>query len=148
MIYGPPLPGSVSLAHLGQSPGEIYALMNKSLTAVPPSPMPVFVDVRDVAEAHLRAYESEQSGRFSLCSGHFTKDEVCKIFRERLPQIKDRVPSEPSENNDLVPEAHYSVDSTRAQKVLGIQFRGLEETFLDMAKAFLELEEASDSKVL
>lgn len=146
MIYGPPFPGSVSLAHLGQSPGEIYALMNGSLTAVPAARMPVFVDVRDVALAHLRAYEAEETGRFLLCSGHFTKDEVCDLFRERLPQIKDRIPSQPSESRDLTPEGHYSVDASKAQEVLGIQFRPFEETFLDMAEAFLQLEDSSKSK--
>lgn len=107
--------------------------------------MPVFVDVRDVALAHVLAFESEQNGRFPVCGGHFTKDEVCELFRKRLPQIKERVPSKPSESKTITPEAHYSVDSVRAREVLGIQFRGFEETFLDMAEAFLELEHVSKS---
>jgi hypothetical protein len=39
--------------------------------------------------------------------------------------------------------SYYNVDTTRAEKILGIKFRSFEETFLDMAKAFLEMEASS-----
>jgi nucleoside-diphosphate-sugar epimerase len=60
MVYGPPLPGSGDLKHLGQSMSEIYALLNGSTTNVPPTMVPAFVDVREVAEAHRLAFEADQ----------------------------------------------------------------------------------------
>lgn len=138
MVYGPPLPGSVDLNHLGTSMNEIYQLMNGSMKEVPVTRMPVFTDVRDVALAHRLAYETRESGRFAICKGHFTKAEVCQLFRERFHAIKDKVPAATADEVKGVP--HYTVDTTRAEKILGIKFRPLEDTFLDMGKAFLDLE--------
>jgi nucleoside-diphosphate-sugar epimerase len=139
MIYGPSFPGSIDLKHLGQSPGEIYALMNGSKKQVPPTAMPAFVDVRDVALAHLKAYETDQPGRFLVGSGKWSPQQVCDLFRENIPQIRDRVPV--GNPGSAGPEC-YVLDTTRAQNVLGIKFRTFKETFLDMAKTFLEMENA------
>lgn len=117
---------------------EIYQLMNGSLKEVPVTRMPVFTDVRDVALAHRLAYETKESGRFAICKGHFTKAEVCQLFRDRLHIIKDKIPAVTAEEVKGVP--HYSVDTTRAEKILGIKFRSLEDTFLDMANSFLNME--------
>ena len=138
MVYGPPLLGSGDIKHLGQSASEIYALMNKSSNAVPPTPMPVFVDVRDVALAHRLAYESNEPGRFVLCSGSFNKAQVCQLFRDEMPDIKERVPT--VTQKELEGAAHYSVDTTRAEMILNLRFRPLKETFLDMAQALLAME--------
>lgn len=138
MVYGPPLPGSLKIDHLGQSTSEIYSLMNGSLESVPPTPMPVFVDVRDVAEAHRLAFETEQTGRFAMCSGSFTKEEVCRLFRDCGLGLEGRVPKSGLEGNTV--GEHYVVNNRRARDVLGIEFRGMKETFLDMAREFLGME--------
>ena len=138
MVYGPPVAGSVNSNHLSLSMSEIYELMNGSLDAAPFTVMPVFVDVRDVAVAQRLAYETEKPGRFAMCSGHFTKAGVCQLFRDELPQIKDKVPAPTQEEIEGPP--HYSVDTTRAETILGVKFLPFKETFLDMAEAFLEME--------
>lgn len=143
MIYGPSFPSSIHLKHLGQSPGEIYALMNGSLKQVPPTAMPAFVDVRDVALAHLKAYETDQPGRFLVASGKWSPQQVCDLFRQSLPQIQDLVPV--GNPGSAGPEC-YVLDTTRARVVLGIKFRTFEETFLDMAMAFLEMENAESKQ--
>lgn len=142
MVYGPPLPGSADIKHLGQSMSEIYALMNGSLEQAPPTPMPVFVDVRDVAEAHRLAFErresivsaSEGQERYLVCGGSFTMSDVCKLLQSRIPEIKDRVALSTAQTQE-----HYSVSTERAKNLLGLSFRGFEECFLDTAKALLEL---------
>lgn len=138
MVYGPPLPGSLQISHLGQSTSEIYSLMNGSLDEVPPTRMPVFVDVRDVAQAHRLAYETDQPGRFAVCSGPLTKDEICRIFRDSGLGLEGRLPKN-GVDQDTTTE-HYSVDASRAKEVLGVKFRDIQDTFVDMAKALLAME--------
>ncbi|KAK5172032.1 uncharacterized protein LTR77_003669 [Saxophila tyrrhenica] len=112
MVYGPPFPGSTSISNLGTSANDIYVLMNGSLTQAPTTRLPVYVDVRDVAEAHRLAYETEGAGRFALCAGNFTKGQVCRLLRESGLGLENRVPSEGLDaENDL---QSYSVDSSKA----------------------------------
>ncbi|KAF2171175.1 hypothetical protein M409DRAFT_18292 [Zasmidium cellare ATCC 36951] len=141
MVYGSPLPGSLTLDHLGQSAGEIYALMNGTLDDVPPTRMPVFVDVRDVADAHRLAFETTQPGRFAMCGGDFTREEICRLFRDAGLGLEGRVPKNGVDRDTRV--EHYRVDTTRAKEILGIKFKGFEETFLDMANEFLAMEEST-----
>ena len=145
MVYGPPLPGSRDLRHLGQSTSEIYALMNGSTTKVPLTMVPVFVDVRDVAEAHRLAFETEQPSRFLLSGGDFDMQQVCDLFRDHIPALENRVPVG-SPHKPAIGE-HYIADNSRARNVLGIKFRSFSETFLDMAHAFLEMEKSGESSL-
>ena len=145
MVYGPPFPGSGDLKHLGQSMSEIYALMNGSMTEVPLTLMPVFVDVRDVAEAHRLAFEADQPLRFLLSGGVFDMQQVCDLFRDHIPKLKNRVPVGNPRKPAIV--EHYIADSSRARNVLGIKSRSFSETFLDMAEAFLEMENSRESSL-
>jgi nucleoside-diphosphate-sugar epimerase len=141
MVYGPAFPESAGLKHLGQSMSEIYALMDASLIEVPPTMLPAFVDVRDVARAHLLAFETDQPQRFLISGGDFDKQKVCDLLRDQIPELKSRVPVG-NPGNPSVDEQHYKVDCSRARSVLGIEFRPFNETFLDMAHAFLDMENA------
>lgn len=134
MVYGPPISGSAHLKNLGQSLGETYQLMNNSPEEVPPTRMPVFVDVQDVALAHRLAYETKEPGRFLMCEGHYTYAGVCQLLCKELPAIEDRIPQVTQEDVDGVP--HYSVDTTRAKMILGIKFRPFEQTFGDRQMPF------------
>lgn len=140
MVYGPPFPGSSDLKHLGQSASEIYALMDGSLSQVPSTPLPAYVDVRDVAEAHRLAFETDKPGRFLVSGGSFTKQQICDLLRDNIASVRDRVPVG---NPGAVVGEHYSVDTTRANAVLGIEFLPFASTFLDMANFFLELERST-----
>ena len=99
-----------------------------------------FVDVRDVAEAHRLAFETDQPGRFAMCGGDFTREEICRLFRDSGLGLEGRVPKSGVDKDTKV--EHYSVDTTRAREILGIKFRGFVETCLDMAKEFLAMERA------
>ncbi|KAE8388976.1 hypothetical protein BDV23DRAFT_184828 [Aspergillus alliaceus] len=138
MVYGPAFPGSASLKHLGQSMSDIYALMDVSLTEVPPTMLPAYVDVRDVARAHILAFETDQPQRFLISAGDFDKQKIRKL-KSRVPVGN---PGKPSVGE------HYEVDCSRARSVLGIEFRSFNETFLDMGHAFMEIENAEKDSPL
>ena len=140
MIYGPLFSSPTSSSQLNTSSADIYRLMNGSLNTVPSTPMPAFVDVRDVATAHVLAFERSIGGRYLVSGGDFTYGEVCKILREALPAISERIPQESSEDGD-----HYQISTTRASSTLGMKFRGMRECFEDMGRKFVELEERQKS---
>ena len=103
-----------------------------------------FVDVRDVAEAHLRAFEVPQAGgqRFFVSKGYCTYQQFVDILRDAIPEIKDRVP-ENATGRTFDPASVYGSDVRRSERVLGLKYRELSETTVDTAKSLLELEKTS-----
>ncbi|KAI9643147.1 hypothetical protein NHQ30_008883 [Ciborinia camelliae] len=138
MVYGPNAQTITSLDHLNTSSADIYRLMNGSEKTVPDTTWFGYVDVRDVGEAHARAYESVEAAgqRFLTASGTFTYAQVCEIIRRNFPQLKDRTPDPSS--------AHitdsYQVNNEKSRKELGMDFRNLEVVIYDQVVEFLNLE--------
>ncbi|KZF19772.1 NAD(P)-binding protein [Xylona heveae TC161] len=139
MIYGPNLHTVTDIKKLNTSSADIYRLINGSEKSVPDTSFPAFVDVRDVALAHLRAYESEVAGnqRYFLASSTFTYQQVCDIIRENFPELRNRVPE--GTPNAPLPDM-FKVDHSKAERDLDIHFRSLKDTIVDTVKNLLELE--------
>jgi nucleoside-diphosphate-sugar epimerase len=139
MVYGPIVHSVADLSKLNTSSADIYRFINGSTKEVPPTPFPAFTDVRDVAQAHLRAYEKAEAAgqRYFITSGNFTYQKVCDIIREKFPELKDRVP-EGTPGEPAPPM--FKVDTSKAQKELGLTFRPLEEVIADTVNDLLKLE--------
>lgn len=147
MIYGPNINATASLASLNASSADIYRLMSpdvKPSDPVPENHLFSFVDIRDVFEAHIRAYNVPEAGRecFFVCQGNFTYQQFCRALRKNLPDIRDRV-SIGRPGTGAVPSDVHTVDTSKSQRVLGLKYRGLEETNVGAAKSLLELEEST-----
>ncbi|KAJ5964241.1 NAD-dependent epimerase/dehydratase [Penicillium vulpinum] len=144
MVYGPNINATANLAKLNTSSADIYRLVSyqtKSSDDVPQNMFWSFVDVRDVSTAHLRAYEVLEAGgeRFFLCAGNFTYQRFVDALRERIPEIQDRVPIG-NPGTGTVPSSVYTINNTKSQKILGIQYHKLEDTVVDAARSLLKLE--------
>lgn len=97
-----------------------------------------FVDVRDVADAHVKAsLEPEAEGkRFILSAGAFSFREVGKIIRSHFPGLNKMAKIEDGVKDELVTDC----SSVQAQKILGMEFIGLEKSIVDSVnsiKAYL-----------
>lgn len=71
-IYGPPQQPLSSLSSLNTSTQDVWNIMSGACKEdLPPTAMPAFVDVRDVALAHVRATEREEAKgqRYLLIGG-------------------------------------------------------------------------------
>lgn len=137
MVYGPAVPNTVtSFEHLNTSSADIYRLMNGSEKTVPETSFFAFVDVRDVGEAHVLAYESAEAAgqRYFVTGGGYTYQQICDIIRKEFPELKDRVPE--GTPGAAYPDV-YHVDSSKAQKELGLKFRDLQTTIHDQVAQFL-----------
>lgn len=136
MIYGP-LDHDASLDHLNTSSADIYRFMDGSQSEPGPTPFPAFADVRDVAEAHVKAYEKPQGGRYFISTGNFQYPDVCEIIKKVLPTYASKVP-DPSSTERV---ETFKVNNEHARKELGIHFIPFEQTIGDTANSLARLQE-------
>ena len=148
MVYGP-LRHSVSgVKELNESTARIYNLFidSKADAELPPNGLPLYTDVRDLAEAHLLAatVPEASNSRFVICAGQASSQNISDLLRSKIPELQDRTPKGVPGGN-LLPKKAFFGSSEKAQKVLGLKFRSKEETFVDLGKQLLELEKKSSS---
>ncbi|EHK96765.1 putative uncharacterized oxidoreductase [Glarea lozoyensis 74030] len=129
----PSTPGGVSY--------YIYRLINGTSSSVPETSFFGFVDVRDLAEAHVRAYESEDAAgqRYITCSGGYTYQQICDVIRAEFPGKRDVVPE--GNVGEKYPDV-YVVDNGKIRRELGMEFRSLKTCVVDMVEQFIEYEKA------
>lgn len=105
---------------------------------LPPTGVFLWVDVRDVALAHVRAIEVAEAGgkRFFVTAGFFTNKKVVDAIRAKYPQLEGKLPSSKDAEDDM-PEDIYGFDNKRSVEVLGIKYRSLETTVVDTVESLL-----------
>lgn len=103
----------------------------------PPTFTSPWVDVRDVALAHVLALEkTEASGRrFLLHGGFLSHADYISIAQRNFPSLKRKLPQQVKKENLSDP----LVDTTPAREVLGLEFRTLEESVTDTIRSLLDL---------
>ncbi|ORY62500.1 uncharacterized protein BCR38DRAFT_486769 [Pseudomassariella vexata] len=113
----------------------------------PTAPVFTFVDVRDVAEAHLVAMLLPEAGgeRFYVVGGYFSNKRIVDIIREKFPELGDRLPGggEGLGSEDLkddFPEDVYGFDNSKSRRMLGLKYRGLERVVVDTVQSMLNRE--------
>ncbi|KAJ5739275.1 hypothetical protein N7533_012059 [Penicillium manginii] len=104
---------------------------------IAPSGTYLWVDVRDVALAHVRAIEVEKAGgqRFFVTAGYFSNKDIVENIRQSHPKLESNLP--PSDSPSDLPENIYKIDNTRSQEVLGLKYRPLKETISDTVESLL-----------
>lgn len=97
-----------------------------------------WVDVRDVALAHIKAMEIPAAGgnRFFVISGNLCNADVATIIKSNFPNLVERLPTELK--SDL-PADIFGHDNSRSKQILGIEYRPLEESVVDTVKSLLAL---------
>lgn len=146
MVYGPNKNATANLEKLNFSSQDIYQLMSpmsKPSDPVPENSFWCWVDVRDVAQAHLRAFELPEAGnqRFFVCKGNYSFQQIADILREHVPEVRDRVPIGKPGGGSLA--EIYKTNASRSEEVLGIKYHELQQTVVDAAMSLLDLEKTS-----
>lgn len=100
--------------------------------------MHTFVDVRDVALAHVRALMVPEAGgqRFYIVGGHFSNKKVADIIRVAYPRLADRLP--PRDAQDDFPDDVYRFNNTKSREVLRLQYASLEKSVRDTVQSILD----------
>jgi len=125
-ILGPPL-----TAATGSSLYLIKAMFDGSMTVAPRHRFGI-VDVRDVADAHIRAMNTPAAAgkRFIVVSDHPTMSylELADILRRRFGPLAAKAPTEEAPGDDLPRQV---IHNDRAKNELGWRPRPLETTIVD-----------------
>jgi len=147
MIYGPPEQLVSSTASLNTSANTIYQLINGKNKELPPEGLPLFVDVRDVARAHVLAIQNDfvVGQRVLLSGGPYSLYESVKLIAEKRPELKPRLPSLDNAKPETRPIAR--IDTSIAENDLGLSFTSYEKCLFDTIDALLEKERREWTKV-
>jgi nucleoside-diphosphate-sugar epimerase len=97
----------------------------------------IWVDVRDLALAHVKAIEVPEAAdkRFFITAGYFSNKEICEIIRKNFPEYEKELPGKDVKGGDYPEAGIYKYDNSRTVNVLGIKFRGLEESIVDLVRS-------------
>jgi len=138
-IFGPPEQSTSSNDALNTSSKAIYDLISGETKTLPPDGLPLFVDVRDVAQAHILALQSDSvvGKRVLVSGGPYTLYDIVQLIAEKRPELKSRLPSLEGAKPD--PRPISNVDTSIA-KDLGLSFTSYETCLLDTVDALLQKE--------
>lgn len=144
MVYGPLKHKVTSVDDLNESTAQVYNKFFKGKKAedeIPPNGLPPYVDVRDIARAHVLALDNPAAAnqRFIIAKGLLGTQRIADVLRATVPGAANRVPrGEPGTDN--LPSEVYSIDNSKSKNVLGLEYTSEEETFGDLGKQLLEIE--------
>ena len=147
MVFGPFLdtPQSLpaGLSKINTSNALIWDVVSAGAeNACPPTKGPVWIDVRDVAQAHVKALILPEAGgqRFMLAKGVYCSQEIADLSRELSPKMQHRIPiGKPGERGF---QSHFAIDATKEEKLLGDngKWRDLQQTLSDMLSQLYRIE--------
>ncbi|KAH8677582.1 NAD dependent epimerase/dehydratase [Xylariales sp. PMI_506] len=142
LVFGPVVHHLNSLAAINTSNERFVNLIQgKWKSEIPPTGVHLWVDVRDVALAHVEAFERPAAGgkRFFTTAGHFSHRELVATVRKEFPDLQDKLPAKEVEGGDYPEWGVYGYDNSRATKELGINWIPKEKSFVDTIKSLQEV---------
>jgi nucleoside-diphosphate-sugar epimerase len=142
MVFGPIHPNLNTLSSLNTSNERIRDfIQGKAKEQIPATPIPIWIDVRDLALAHVTAIEVPDAAgkRFFATSGYFTNKEIVEIIRKNFPEYRDQLPAESVKGGEGPDGGFAKVDNSRIQKVLGIKFTSFEDSMVDLVRSLKKI---------
>jgi nucleoside-diphosphate-sugar epimerase len=98
----------------------------------------LWVDVRDVALAHVRAMEREEAAgkRFLVTAGHFANSDIANIIKEEFP---DKARNLPNEVTSDMPENVYGFNNRLSTSLLGLRYRTFRECLVETMASLMDI---------
>lgn len=101
-----------------------------------------YVDVRDVARAHLYAFQKENTigQRLLMSQGRFSTQDILNYLNADFPALKGTIPvGNPAEGIEHSTKG-AKTDNHKTKEILGFEFMGLKQTIDDTAAQILKHE--------
>lgn len=143
LVFGPIVHALDSLDNLNTSNQRILAAaQGKWKDEIAPTGVYLWVDVRNVAEAHVAAFEKPEAAnkRFFVVAGYFSNKELASTIRKNFAEYKDKLPAESTPGGDFpeggLEKGLYKIDNTRSTSILGLKYKTFEEAIVDSVKSF------------
>jgi nucleoside-diphosphate-sugar epimerase len=145
MVFGPRTDNLKSINDLDTSNAAIWKLVTSGKDAsILPIRVPWEIDVRDVAFAHVAALERQTNTneRYVIAAQSYTNQAIADFVHQstKIPSyIKDSTPiGTPGQHLE-----HYLVDSSKAQKELGVSYISLNKTIDDLILQLIDVQNRS-----
>ncbi|KAK6454694.1 protein induced by osmotic stress [Scheffersomyces xylosifermentans] len=89
-----------------------------------------FVDVRDVAKAHVLAFEKDeaQGKRIITYTENFNPQLILNIIRKNFPELRERLPVGDPDNVNF--SSYAKIDDKKSREILGIESISLEDSVI------------------
>lgn len=137
LVFGPIVHHLNSLDAINTSNARFRDMMSGRMReGIAPTGTFYWVDVRDVALAHVRALERESAAgqRFLLAASTFSNCEIAKIIRARFADLRPLLPE--NCESDL-PKDLYGVDCSKSREFLDLDFTELKRCTVDTVESLL-----------
>jgi len=144
LVLGPVVHYLNTLSALNTSNQRIRNLFTgQNKDEIPDTGTYIWVDVRDLALAHVKAIEIDEAAdkRFFITAGYFSNKEIAEIIRKNFPEYKDELPGKEIKGGDYPEGGVYKYDNSRTREVLGIKFRELEGSIVDTVNSLKDIKE-------
>ncbi|KAI1492418.1 NAD dependent epimerase/dehydratase [Biscogniauxia mediterranea] len=142
LVFGPVVHHLNSLSAINTSNERFVQLIQgKWKSEIPPTGVFLWVDVRDVALAHVNAMERPEAGgkRFFTTAGNFNNRDLVAIVRKNFPALAAQLPDESVKGGEYPEEGAYGYDNSQATNVLGIEWVSLEKSVTDTIKSLQDI---------
>ncbi|KAL2811560.1 hypothetical protein BJX63DRAFT_433237 [Aspergillus granulosus] len=142
MVYGPLQHTINKIADLNESNSRIWNLFISSSkdAPLPPNGVHLFVDVRDLARAHILATSTPAAAnkRMIIAGAKVSSQEISDILRGNFPSLADTCPRG-SPGVSSLPSDAYTADVSPAKEILGLEFRDVASTFVELAQQLIAI---------
>ncbi|KLJ13171.1 dihydroflavonol-4-reductase [Blastomyces silverae] len=144
IVLGPVVHHLDSLAALNTSNERIRDMITGAAkNSCPPTGSYFWVDVRDVALAHLLAAEKKEatSQRFFVTEGNFYNRQIVDIISEEFPELREKLPvGDALKPGEFLAEGFFGYNNEKSREVLGLEYRPLRESVVDTVKSLLAIQ--------
>lgn len=142
LVYGPVAHEIGNLARLNTSNQRIRDLIQGKYVEdeLPHTGTFFWVDVRDLAYAHVRALEVDEAGnkRVFVTAGNCSNKRIVDAIRDTHPQLAPFLPENPA---DDFHQQGWHYDNSRATQLLGVKFRPLVDCIGDTVDSLLRIKD-------
>jgi nucleoside-diphosphate-sugar epimerase len=144
LIFGPPIQPVRSVKKLNFSADLFYGLWDGRNEVVPDTMFPSYIDVRDLAEAQVKALTTPgaDNKRFLVGGMPLTFTAIVRAIKTLVE--KGDLPKEageklPKESGEETRAAVPKIEAKEGNETLALSFRSLEETVKDTVRKILEI---------
>jgi nucleoside-diphosphate-sugar epimerase len=140
MVFGPMVHYVASLDAVNTSNARIRDMVDgKMKDQLAPSTIFIWIDVRDLAVAHVNAIElSEAAGkRIFVTAGYYSNKEIAESVKRHFPEYKNNFPPGVIESD--MPKDIYKYDNRQSREILKMDYRTLDECVRDTVVSLNEI---------
>lgn len=144
LVLGPVVKHLASLESINTSNERVVKLLQGGWKEEIPSqgPVALWIDVRDLARAHVAAFEKPDAKgkRLFTTAGYFSNSEIAAIARSKFPEFGDKIPG-PDVKGGEPPAADktFKYNTEQTDKLLGFEWTSLEKSIVDLVEGLKAL---------